>query len=401
MDKRFDYSYIKNKEEKRIFENFEKDYLKRELSILTIENGYILPHKDSNSSHTWMGLGGVLDDKKEFIRLSGIEGFSENEGHLVFGGSYEFDECETIEEEVLYMGAFQPHWGHFLLEYISRLYYFNECNRDIKVAYCGFACEPDSMSGNYLELLQLIGIRKEQLIDVRKPLKCKKIIVPEQGFLRDKYFSNEYKLMIDRIVDVVLSEHDGRKDNINLYFTRTNFVKTNVAVKDKERGEQMVKEAFESNGYTCIAPETLSFKEQVLFVNSADTFVVPIGGASMNALFTRENAKCVFLKKAYLPNIPADMHIISQMKRLRYATFVDIYYKPYKLLPLSYGQGPHFLSMTKQMKLYFKNNGLEYRIKFSDLLCNVKNFLWITTERVYYSPAIRKVYKCFKKIIRK
>lgn len=386
----YSYNYMRRDDEKKIYAQFEKNYLKENLEVEILNKGYVLPQKESMDAHNWMGIGGALNQNKEFVRLSGIEGFAENEGFLVFGGGYSFDEADYVDEEVLYMGAFQPHWGHFLLEYITRLWYLEQCTPNIKIAYCGFACEPNSISGNYLQLLELLGIKKEQLIDVRKPTQFKSIIVPQQGYLRGKYYSNEFKKMLSGIKKRV-REVSGELTPIeNIYFTRTGFVEESA--NDKERGELEIKVLFEQNNYTAMAPEKLSALEQIYYVSNCKRLVVPVGGASMNALFLSSDAECVFLKKAYLPDTPADLHIISQMNEFKKTIFLDAYYKPFKKLPISYGGGPHLLGLTPEIWAFAEDNGMTMKSPIHYKRALVKNYMWLTYMRFRKSPEIKKIY---------
>lgn len=117
----YNFEYFKDTKDREQFVRMQKNYKREEpLKVITLNNAVVLPRKEAveqQDSSAWMGIGGVLDEKGEFVRLSGIEGFRENEGKLVFGGSYAYEGNPMYkDEEVLYMGAFQPHWGHFLLE---------------------------------------------------------------------------------------------------------------------------------------------------------------------------------------------------------------------------------------------------------------------------------------------
>lgn len=374
------YKYMRFQDEVEIYEQMEKEYLKQNIDVLNIKNGVILPQKKSINEHHWMGDGGVIDNNGDFVNLSGILGFGENEGEFVFGGSYEYEKLEEKKEDVLYMGAFQPHWGHFLLEYITRLWYWIKYKPTIKIAYCGFACEPDSIDGNYLEILNLLGIEKNRLIDIRNPTRFLNVIIPEQSYLRGKYYSLEYKLIINTLKDNA-SIHISKKPYENLYFTRVDFMKTAIN-RNKERGEDPIVELFKKNNFTIISPERISATEQIFYISHCKKIITPIGGASMNLIFAKEGCEVILLKKAYLPDIPADMHIISCINHASQVIFLDVYFKPYSHLPYSYGYGPHMLGITKELKLYIKDNDMTPINRKNYLKNNVLNFFWLTKKEI-------------------
>lgn len=375
----YNFEYIRKEYERDCLKRLHKDYKRKEpLQVQIIENGVILPRKDTSKtdfSYVWMGLGGVLDCKDNFIDLSGIQGFGENAGRMVFGGKYQYNKPEEIfDEEILYMGAYQPHWGHFLLEYCTRLWYYIKYKPNVRIAYCGFFCAPNDISGNYMEFLSLLGIKKEQLIDIRKPTRARKIIVPEQAFLRDKYITDEYRMIIDFAYQntdtACLLPHE------KIYFTRVNYANT------KEHGEKEIRDIFEKNGYICLAPEELSVKEQIFYIRNCKEFVVFPGGASMNGVFAANGTKRIYLKKAYLPELPGDVFQIDQLTQAEKVTFVDCYFKPYKIFPTGYGEGPHFLGVTKELKKYLKQNNmkeLQSKFYFITLICN---WLWLTNRLI-------------------
>lgn len=371
----YNYDYIRDDFERNCLKKLDRNYKREEpLRVEIIKDGIILPQKstyNTDLSYIWMGVGGILNNGGEFVKLSGIPGFGENEGRMVFGGKYKYDRIEEfLDEDVLYMGAYQPHWGHFLLEYCTRLWYYVKFKPNIRIAFCGFHCESNSISGNFLDFLGLLGIKREQLIDIRKVTKIRKIIVPEQSFLRDKYFTDEYRMMID-----FAYQNIGELNVVpynKIYFTRINYA------NEKERGEREIRDIFKENGYTCLAPENLSVAEQMFYVRNCKEFVVIPGGSSMNGVFAAYNTKRIYLKKAYLPELPGDVFQIDQMTQASWGIFVDCYFKPYKSLPIGYGGGPHFMGVTKELKSFLRTNNYRQASHNKHYIAIVKNWIWLT-----------------------
>lgn len=100
------------------------------LDVKIIQNGILLPPK-KDSSKDW-GIGGVVDNNGHFVEDSIYR--------FYFGGGYSYDENEIneSEEEVIYLGHLIPHWGVFLVDFTRRLWYYYKCqNRNVKLAFFG------------------------------------------------------------------------------------------------------------------------------------------------------------------------------------------------------------------------------------------------------------------------
>lgn len=369
----WDLDYLKNQDAKCEIEKYIKEYHRtRPLEVLTIENGIILPQKEADKlkyPNTWMGLGGVLDQNGSFVEISGIKALFSEE--LVFGGKYEFSELEECGDTVLYMGVFKPHWGHFLMEYCTRLWYSVKINHKYKIAYCGYSCEQGELQRPFREFFRLLDIKEEQLIDIRKPRKFSKIIIPEQSFLRNQYYTEEYKLIVDAAYKNVDKSHTAYE---KVYFTRVGFVEKKA--KNKEHGEQEIQDTFERNGFKILDPETLSVGEQIFYIRNCKEFAVIPGGASANAVFAAPYTNRVYIRKAFTA-IP-DMFQIDQMTKAKNVVFIDCYFAPYKMFPVGYGGGPHFMGATKEFFMYLNANKmkkLRTEIYYIEL---IKTWHWLT-----------------------
>ncbi len=390
---RFIYDYFHLPEEARAYQAFEKEYLKEKLDVLKVDDGIILPHRKAPNGGPWMGLGGIVDSDGRFVDLSAIPGFDKNEGSFVFGGLYEYnpDDVAVVDEEVLYMGIWQPHWGHFLLEYMTRLWYWVKYRPDTKIAYMAFNNNGEDINGNYLMMLELMGIKEEQLVKITTPTRFKRIIVPEQSFLRWKYYSHEYQSLIQ-----VLKEEAAKRVNIQtfdkIYFTREFFA------KNKERGENRVSSTFLANGYKVVAPEKLSTLEQIYLISHCKSFAVAIGGASMNAVFAAPGCELIMIKKAF-PDLDADIHVVAPSCEADRVFFVDCYRKPFKSFPASAGGGPHLYGVTEELNRFFEDN----KMKTANPEGLVEHFIdrvWLSKLWMKHKLSKTRSYQLIKRMIR-
>lgn len=89
--------------------------MKYNLGSRFVENGLVLPYKDNDS---W-GSGGVLDVNGDFVEESIYKDWA------TFGEIYEFDGKSVVDTKLsaIWMGKLNEHWGHFLLDDVTRLWY--------------------------------------------------------------------------------------------------------------------------------------------------------------------------------------------------------------------------------------------------------------------------------------
>lgn len=324
-----------------------------ELSVTIIDDGICLPRikNEITGSLPWMGYGGVINSDGEWVKESGVY---RCHGEIVYGGKYDYSEGNLIAsaETVIYMGPFFPHWGHFLLDFIPRLWYVLEHESDKKIIFCGWNFAQGEIEGNYKRLLELIGVDVGRLIDVRKPTRFRKIIIPKPSFERGSYYSGYYRKLIEKIVNSINYRDEGLCDK--LVFSRAQF---GIQHK-KEYGIDQIDKLFEKNGFRIIYPEEHTLDEQIYFLRNCKQFVVTPGGASMNLLFANANIEIVFLQKSNeIVNIN-DLYQIAELINASKVTYVDAYFKLYKTQQIDYGGGLFFLGITNNVIRFARDTGM-------------------------------------------
>lgn len=324
----------------------ENVYRKEEkLYIKEVENGLILPRIMCNSGPSW-GLGGVCDQKNQFVEESFYDG-----GWAQHGGIYSVENEFYDAREVLYIGLYVKHWGHFLIDCISKMWpLVHEDYQKMCIAYLG----EEKIQGNYLEFLVLMGIQENQLIQVNNPTRFAKVYVPQASFRPCIWYTREYEQMLDTIVDNALNNfnNDDFKDIERVYFGRRQFEKA----LSSEFGEKYFEDTFIRNGYLSIAPESLSLREQIYIWNKSKEIVCINGSIPLNVMFCRNKdlKLTVFNKMSLYHKNP---YILLYMRKIE-AIFVDIYKEPLKGYPKSLGEGPYLLKATDDFKRYCREKNI-------------------------------------------
>ena len=335
-------------------------------------NAVILPQKIDGDYPMW-GLGGVGDSNGDYVESSFYDG-----GWATHGGKYEWNKDEEIyiDADVIYFGMFFNHWGHFLVDLIGRMW-FPACSEkyssSMKVAYLG----EELPNVNNLEFFRLLGVDKKQLLHVTKPIRCRNVIVPELAARSCDWYSNTYKLMFDSIVSK--AEREGNIEDKyahikKLYFTRRCFGKA----METELGEEIIEKIFAENGYTILAPETLSLSEQIYLWNHAETIACINGTIPLNAAFCMNNhLNVIILNKTSI--FHGNPYLYLNMRNLK-ADFVDIYKEPFKKYPKSLGEGPFLMEVTHSFCDWLNDNDMmipftKHQLFTKNVLNRIK-YLW-------------------------
>lgn len=315
------------------------------LEVLKIDDGYVLPPIFGSKDGAWF-IGGVLDKNKGYVEISGQKAYGETD--RVYG-KYDFNDndVEYIDEEVIYLNFYLSQWGHYLLDVIGRLWYIVK-NTNYKIIYTTDLGGNNHIKNNFLELIKLLGIDENRLLFINKVTKFKNIIVPEMPILVAKYYTKEYKELIDLLVDNALKGYELKKDR-KVYCSRHHFVNT----RSKEYGEEIIEKVFKDNGYEIVYMEELDLISQIRLLNECKEIVCISGTLVHNAMFIR-NKDCNFtvLNKTYKVN--PNIYVTNELSEAN-ITFVDTYLAP---LPISIGKGPFIIVVTNEFINYCKDKNL-------------------------------------------
>ena len=342
-------------------------------------NVTILPAKE-DIKRPW-GIGGVLDSEGKYVST-----FEEH----VFGGRYGFKTMKkSVFEEIIYIPIAPKQWGHFIIDVICRFWWFDkEEYKNYKIAYISKDWSSDGISGNYLEILQLLlGENvKERLLFITEPTIFEKILIPEPSFTFGASYHNEYKTIINTIVQ---NANLPCVNNLRkIYLSRTGIQQYT------EVGENEIEELFKQNGYSVIHPEQLTFLEQIKALQEADEIIGMSGSNMHNIVFARDNVPITIINRAGEFNPPQIR--INKIKKAN-VTMLDAYDKDlYTKHPHGYGSGPFLVGIN--------DNVLEYSRKHEFQLCytaeQLQSIRKINVRKYYYYTLARFFVRAYKKAFR-
>ena len=153
----------------------------QELAVWTGRNATILPLREVPGDNVLFGRGGVVDEDGQYVSLSGIETRILN--------SYPFESPVYRDVKAVYCGYLVNHWGHFLVEAVTRLWYVLQKDPTID-KYVFFLNENEEriVKGNYKEFFVLLDIW-DKLELVSTPTTYRELVVPQIAFHCPNFYS--------------------------------------------------------------------------------------------------------------------------------------------------------------------------------------------------------------------
>ena len=362
--------YLQSLTKNQQLELMKVDFLSnKELKVIEQENAYILPPMYSNVENTWF-IGGIIDSNDKYIEESGQYAFGEKNR---VSGQYKFDKSsvEYIDEDVIYFNFYLSQWGHYLLDVIGRLWYITK-NKKYKIVYTTDIHGNNHIKNNFLQFLKLLDIDEDRLIFVNEVTQFKKVIIPETSILVAKYWTKEYKQIIDKLVDNALDGYK-LKNNRKIYCSRKHF-KDGRSVSF---GEEKIEDIYKRNNYEIVYMEELNLIEQIRLLNECKEITCVSGTLVHNAMFIR-NKECNFtvINKTY--KINPNIYLTNQLSDATFM-FVDAYLSP---LPISIGKGPFMLVLSEELLDYCKDKGLA--------VGDINKKISVIVRLKYYYEYIRK-----------
>lgn len=284
---KIDYQYLRPKKAQWLQKMYATPLeLRENLTVWQGENATILPLREIPNEGLLFGRGGVLDCNGEYVPLSGFD-------TRIWHG-YPHETPVYKDEKVVYCGYLVNHWGHFLVEAVNRLWYVLESKSLPPVdKYVFFVDENEerTITGNYKEFFQLLNIW-DKLELVNKPTTFREVIVPELSFFCMRYYSQQYLDIFDTIA-ANASLDPSWKPIDKIYFTRSSFAKGN----HYDFGLDCLDNFFENNGFTPLAPETVTLSQMIFYIRNASEIATISGSVHHNMLFANSGTKLTIVER--------------------------------------------------------------------------------------------------------
>jgi hypothetical protein len=246
---------------------------------------------------------------------------------------------EHIDEDVVFLGAFSKHYGHFLLEGIARLWaYLRPELAHMKAVYIA---EPGVDRFN--DVFTFFGLPPGNLVKITRPTRFRSVTVPEQSMRIQDRCHPLYKATVDRI-----------KSRIPAAAHRKVYFSKEMRFNHRGIGEKPMEDVFVRNGYALFYPERLSMFETIAILKGCESFAASSGTNAHNAIFLNDGARCISLNRS--PHVHYVQTMIDRLKGLD-AVYVEAHVS---LLPASWSVGPFLFGPTRQLLDFFDYAGFAH-----------------------------------------
>ena len=257
------------------------------LKVQEVSGGLILPARRilDPSCTSPKYEGGVVDAQGNFVAGS-IRVSRSYPGYLAVVRGYEVRDEELCksEEEVIFGGMAMDHFGHFLVESMSRLWYVvQHRDRGQKLVFIS-----NGRPGSWMEaFLELLGIERERYVILAKPTKFASVIVPDESVHSwGHFFTEDYR----QIYACLRSSVEPSKHK-KLYLTHSAYGGIVCC------NEKYFESFFAAKGFLVVSPEKYSLPEQIALLKGADEVACMVSTLSHLVLFARPHTKLIMLAR--------------------------------------------------------------------------------------------------------
>lgn len=335
------YDYLRPRKAEIVKRWYNIDVKKKEsLFSPTYENATILPAQKISGEELGFGRGGVLDGKGNYVEDSGLR------GRLY--GKYDFTNPEYRDQKVVYCGYMVPQWGHFLVEGVTRLWYFleNDITVDKYVFFLNLG-EEREIKGNYREMLELLGIW-DKVEFINQPTQYREVIVPEKAFSLWEYWSDQYKEIFRKAGENIDPKPEWKQYQ-KIFLSRSRIPKFDK----KEFNMDMLDDFFSRNGFEVFYPEHHSLSNLVYVMQHAEVIATLSGSVQHNMMFAPDGVKHIIIEKTV---VTVDFQVtINQMKQFD-VTYIDANLPIY---PVSIGYGPYIMRYSGLLRKFAEDHGYQ------------------------------------------
>jgi len=299
------------------------------------KNATILPLR--SDSNLLFGRGGVVDCNGSYVDLSCIR------DRVQF--SYPFENPVYRDEKVVYCGYLVNHWGHFLVEAVTRLWYFMEQDPSIdKYVFFLNEGEEREIKGNYRKFLELLKIW-DKLEIINTPTTYREVIVPELGILCREAYVPKLLWVFDEIANNVVVDPSWDTPK-KIYYSRSQ-LKKGIPY---EFGFDALDNFFEKNGYKVLFPEKVPLDQMIHYIRNSEVVASLSGSLPHNMLFAANGQKVEIVERLVISD--DNQTDVNRMRELN-VTYIDANIPVYTIDFV----GPFIMGYTKELARFSEDHG--------------------------------------------
>lgn len=265
-----------------------------EPAVETVEGAVFVPSTKIQALRRSPGRfahqGGLVTGDGQSIDLAQSRRRGTRWGTRVLGG---FDQPVPIaperelDEEVIYLGWYFSHFGHFLSESLARAWFLEQADPSLRVVFHRLGRTVPS--GTTKRMLEAFGIPMERILLFDEPTRLRRVIIPEQLYELSVSAHERLTRPFHHVARAIVGA--GRVADQPVYLSR----RLLPGHLRQIVGEFELEEVLRENGFLIVSPETMSFEDQIQLVNTHRHIFTSAGSAAYNILFNLHQPTVHFL----------------------------------------------------------------------------------------------------------
>lgn len=207
---------------------------------------------------------------------------------------------EAPETEYIYAGVFNPHYGHFLINSLSRLWPLAAEERPAaRLLFHGGASPADWFTLPFVrDIFGALGLNPGDIAVFSRPARIGTLVVPCTSFQEQHFIHRVYAALGHRIGARLLQGWTPRVGLPPVYLSKTGL----TAGVGRVINEAVLEERLQGAGVEIVRPETLSFPEQVALFAERPAVLGTSGSGFHSSIFVPPQAKLLLLNPSPGPN---------------------------------------------------------------------------------------------------
>lgn len=208
---------------------------------------------------------------------------------------------EYPNQTVLFAGYLDPHWGHFLMDSLSRLWPVFSSNIIFhKIIFASPFKSIKDYAPNIREALHLAGI-EDKIELINTPHRFANLAISQRAISPRHFACQEANLVFDAIRQCALRDKTEEKEiqtTRGIFMSRSHLPKASA----NEPGIKWLDKYFENNDFEVIYPERLSLSELIVKMHGAETVIAMSGSLPHNLVFGRSGTRTWIIEKTPVIN---------------------------------------------------------------------------------------------------
>lgn len=320
----------------------------KKLNVITVENALCIPDQGKLPG---CFNGGVFDNQKNPVEISFQRDSISTATRLL--DKTDVENAEYYNESVVYLGQYRVHYGSFLVDSISTLWYTLEHPEKYSYIYLSTQSElGECLHSSTIDFFSFFGIDKSQIRIITKPSIFKEVIIPEESYKPLKEYHPDFLKIIKRVTTNALNSIPLSNAEVadKVYFSRSKF--SNKLKSDF--GEEYIVELFKVNGFKIIYPEEHTLAEQIFYVNNCKVFASIGGSCAHNILFSFSKPQMILLNR--MNGYQFHQWFLNEMADVEPIIYVDTYCEPFKKVFETNVTGPFLYWYNRNLLMFAKDN---------------------------------------------